>query len=298
MEIPYLRRSLSPLFQYQASDDEIPPDSYVRYGNEIHPYSEGEVSSILGTFVSFFLLTPLDDRRRIALLLASAVLQLHGTAWLGKSWTLDDVFVMDNCELYVSGSLKDQSSNTDLAEPTKTNDILRNETLFALGEALIELTYYSPLSSQDKITRYNVAIEMAKKLQQDELGNFASAVANCLVPSSPSRLDFDLEEDSFLEWYYHNVVLPLKEDYEVFLPESPAVPPPRLRGAAAASSQPLQPSPHAIMSPHKEDTQVLSASQRSSLTGDTLNVSRPRSKSRQLFQEMKKAIAFSRTADS
>ena len=271
----------------------------VRYGNEIHPHSEGEVSSISGSFACFFLLTPPDDRRRIALLLASAVLQLHGTAWLGKSWTLDDVFVMDNCELYVSGGFESQKSNADVAGPTTTNDILRNETLFALGEALIELTYYSPLSSQDKITRYNVAIEMAKKLQQDELGNFASAVANCLVPSSPSRLDFDLEENSFLEWYYQNVVLPLKEDYEVFLPESP-VAPFRLPRTAAASSQPLQPSSQAMISPHREDTQPPPASQISSLTVNTPSASKPRRarRSQQFFQRIKMVFAPSEIADS
>ena len=181
------------------------------------------------------------------------------------------------------------------------HDILRNETLFALGEALIELTYHSPLSSQDTITRYNVAIEMAKKLQQDELGNFASAVANCLVPSSPSRLDFNLEEDSFLEWYYQNVVLPLKEDYEVFLPEIPAAPPRRPRRAAAPSFQPLQQSPHAIIPPHKEDTQLPPASQISSMAGDASSASgskRARRKSQQFLRGIKMVFAPSGTADS
>lgn len=196
---------------------------------------------------------------------------------------------MDNCELYVSGGFESQKSNADVAGPTTTNDILRNETLFALGEALIELTYYSPLSSQDKITRYSVAIEMAKKLQQDELGNFASAVANCLVPSSPSRLDFDLEEDSFLEWYYENVVLPLKEDYEVFLPETPVVSPPILPRAAGASSQPLQPSSQPMISQNRKDTQLPPASQISSLTMNTPSTSKPRRarRSQQFFQRIK-----------
>ena len=124
---------------------------------------------------------------------------------------------MENCELYVPRCLDGEKPKDHRPEHSRTFDILRNETLFALGEALIELTYYTPLSSPDKLTRYDNAIKMAKKLQQDELGGFASVVANCLVPSSPNQLEFDLEGEPFLQWYYENIVLPLKEDYEIFL---------------------------------------------------------------------------------
>jgi len=165
------------------------------------------------------LLTSQFDRRKIALLLASAVLQLHDTHWLRRSWTLEDILVMDNNELCVSCNFDDASQNHP-PSTTNTAVILRNETLFALGEALLELVYQVPLSSPDPQTRLCTALEMARKLQNDELENFATAVAKCLCPTSPTILDFDLSQDSFLNWYYQEIVMPLKEDYEVFLKRS------------------------------------------------------------------------------
>jgi hypothetical protein len=61
------------------------------------------------------------------------------------------------------------------------------------------------------------AMELIKKLQNNELQTFATTVANCLNPSSPTHLKFDLEQDMFLDWYYQEIVMPLKEDYAIFL---------------------------------------------------------------------------------
>lgn len=169
------------------------------------------------TSLNFIDIANLTCRRLISLLLASVVLQLHGTRWLSQSWTLDDVFMLGNNELCVRYTFE-PASHMDLgSHDAHGAGILRNETLFSLGEALLELTYQETLSSADTRTRYCKAVELAKRLQNDELEEFATTVAKCLNPSSPTFLDFDLTQESFFDWYYQEVVIPLKEDYEVFL---------------------------------------------------------------------------------
>jgi hypothetical protein len=141
------------------------------------------------------------------------------------------VFVLENEELYVSqplhGSPSGPTISADGTSPNspKTPEIpFRNATLFSLGEALLELRYQKPISESDGLKRCNKAIALARELREKDLRNFADAVANCLVPSPPSKLDFDLKQDLFLNWYYQQVVLPLKEDYEVFLAEPEVAP--------------------------------------------------------------------------
>jgi hypothetical protein len=54
-----------------------------------------------------------------------------------KSWTLDDVFMLENSELYVPKSLDNPQ---DLQDNDSDGTVfVRNETLFSLGEALLEL---------------------------------------------------------------------------------------------------------------------------------------------------------------
>jgi hypothetical protein len=152
-------------------------------------------------------------------LLASVVLQLHGTSWLSKSWTLDDIFTLGGdelCVVYTCGQTGHKNTTTTAA--SDSTDILRNETLFSLGEALLELAYQQPvLHSADTYTRYREAIVTAKRLQNDELESFASTVAKCLNPASPTFLDYDLEQEAFLSWYYQEIVMPLKKDYDIFI---------------------------------------------------------------------------------
>ncbi|KAI1373535.1 hypothetical protein F4677DRAFT_462258 [Hypoxylon crocopeplum] len=133
---------------------------------------------------------------------------------------------------------------------------------------------------------------MAKKVPQDELGTFSSAVANCLASSSPSRLDFDLENDSFLEWYYQTIVLPLNEDYEVFLAESPAIPPPRM-AKPTVTRQPAQPGPSTPDPLNGRDTQQPRVSQSAPLaqnTSSTPGFKSVKMESRQSLQRIKTVL--------
>lgn len=93
-------------------------------------------------------------RLRIAVILASSILQLHGTPWLKSHWTCKDVYLL---ERNISGNgqghvypylpwklCKDDSSspvsNIDQKQPA------RCEILFALGQVLVELCFGKPLT--------------------------------------------------------------------------------------------------------------------------------------------------------
>jgi hypothetical protein len=107
-----------------------------------------------------------------------------------------------------------------LASSVNDQLFVRNRTLWALGVALLELTYGAPLSAcrtdedgNDAYSQYSTALRLTKKVQEDELSKFALAVFNCMHPAAES-CDFALKNEGCRRHFWQKVVLPLKEDYE------------------------------------------------------------------------------------
>jgi hypothetical protein len=97
---------------------------------------------------------------------------------------------------------------------------VNNRTLFALGVALLELTYGAPLSSQqtaedlnDALTPHRTALRLVEKIKYDELPQFARAVYKCIHPDAED-CEFSLANQRFRRRFFQEVVLPLKEDYD------------------------------------------------------------------------------------
>jgi hypothetical protein len=128
--------------------------------------------------------------------------------------------------LYV---IKDFSISAKVSGLTLDSDtdglLVKNRTLFALGVALLELTYGAPLSDlqsaedlDDAFTHYRAATRLAKKIQDDELPRFASVVGRCIYPT-PEGCDFSFANEAFRRRFFQDVVLPLRADYEELLPQ-------------------------------------------------------------------------------
>ncbi|PCG89169.1 Hypothetical protein PENO1_106200 [Penicillium occitanis (nom. inval.)] len=161
------------------------------------------------------------QRRTLAFTLASGVLQLYDTPWLRDNWTLDDIY-MDSKEgvdyLYVLRLFDEYGSES--GDYTDTLDCVRNRTLFALGVALLELTYGAPLSAQqtaadlnDALTPHRIVGRLLKKIEYDELPQFARAVFKCINPDAEG-FEFSLANQRFRRRFFQEVVLPLKKDYD------------------------------------------------------------------------------------
>jgi hypothetical protein len=164
----------------------------------------------------------------LALTLASSVLQLHDTPWLPRAWETKDIFFLKNhgdnaipSHIYVSQTFASTSQSTAAA---KRRRLVKNEMVYALGVALLELAHGASLLSfknpedlseageEDSMTEVSIANRLARELNNYESENYARAVLRCITCTFDTfACDFDDRE--FREAFYQAVVIPLQEDY-------------------------------------------------------------------------------------
>ena len=175
-----------------------------------------------------------QDRLKLSITLASSVLQLHKTPWLHENWGKDSIlFVKRNGstqfdQAFVSREFNRSESLSTPMVPTCMGRIIRNQTLYALGIALIELYYRQPISELhqntdgnqntgdsflDLVTEFNTADRMAEALLSEAGAKYSDAVRRCI------RCDFDqrassLEDTKFQEAVFWGVVAQLQENYD------------------------------------------------------------------------------------
>lgn len=128
---------------------------------------------------------------------------------------------------YVSSSfIPANSSNTSQRSSSKHDRrLLKNEVVFALDVALLELSFSQPLSDlvtpsdldeddkADLTTKYSIATRLAKNIHLRELPNYAKAASRCVHFNFDTNV-YDLTEEDFKEQFYEGLVVPLKEDWE------------------------------------------------------------------------------------
>lgn len=128
---------------------------------------------------------------------------------------------------YVSLSFVPANSSNALQKTFKKHDrrLLKNEIIFALDVALLELSFSQPLfdlttpsdlnqeGKVDLTTEYSIATRLAKDIHLRELPNYAKAVSRCVQFNFDTNV-YDLTEEDFKERFYERVVVPLKEDWE------------------------------------------------------------------------------------
>ncbi|KAH8723785.1 hypothetical protein GQ44DRAFT_773661 [Phaeosphaeriaceae sp. PMI808] len=128
----------------------------------------------------------------LALTLASSVLQLHNTPWLPRAWETKDIFFLKNrggnaipSQFYVSQTF---TSASQVAAAVKRRRLVKNETVFALGVALLELAHGASILSlkepedlsedgkEDSMTEVSIATRLARELNTYESESYARAV--------------------------------------------------------------------------------------------------------------------------
>jgi hypothetical protein len=174
------------------------------------------------------------ERLKLAVTLASSVLQLHETPWLDNNWGKDSIYFVNrpgqSCydQPFVSKRLRQNTIGPGPVASDQMSCFIRNQTLYALGIALIELYYRKPISELqrdvdgprntgndvlDLMTEWKTADRLAEELLSEAGAKYSDAVRRCI------RCDFDqrassLEDLEFQAAVYRGVVAQLQENYE------------------------------------------------------------------------------------
>lgn len=102
--------------------------------------------------------------------------------------------------------------------------IIKNSIIFALGVALLEISFGNQLfafETSDDLdngkrtawTEYLIADRLADGLPARELPNYSNATRRCIHCNFDTSV-YDLNNDGFRERFYQGVVVPLQEDYD------------------------------------------------------------------------------------
>jgi len=169
----------------------------------------------------------IKEKCTLALTLASAVYHLHNTSWLEESWDLNDICILSQSVLsdqpYIS---RDFPATATPPAHGQRMRIIKNSIIFALGVALLEISYGRPLNTfvtredldeatgnRTAFTDYLVAERLAKGLRTRELTNYADATQRCIHCNFEASVS-SLDDDDFRERFYQGVIVPLRKDYE------------------------------------------------------------------------------------
>ncbi|KAF6514185.1 hypothetical protein HZS61_006441 [Fusarium oxysporum f. sp. conglutinans] len=136
---------------------------------------------------------PLIERRRLALIFAYSLFQLHESPWLSQHWAKDRIHFFYNStgldlhRPYLSTSFDDFPST---GEPTDLNRFHRNLGILRLGILLIEVHKWKPLESfrmqgdlNDGAPTPNTDMEVARRVQEtldDCFPTYRDAIQSCL----------------------------------------------------------------------------------------------------------------------
>lgn len=174
-------------------------------------------------------------RCTLAFLLASSILVLHGTPWLSSSWSTEDVHLISS--ISSNGKLGDPPlplpyitrtfaplSNAPLSQ-SKSRPYVKNETVFALGIVLLELSHGQDIVSmktadesdaqgnETPFSDFLIANRLVVSISQRELPNYSRAVTKC-ISCDFGTPTYNLEDETFRDRFYENVVVPLQQDYQ------------------------------------------------------------------------------------
>jgi hypothetical protein len=187
-----------------------------------------------------------EQRLRIAVALASAVLQFYNSPWLDETWSKKDIYFFFNglnsdhrlviSSPYVSRSFvvspTQDASQTNTTQETSIEAFQSSQiidrTLFALGIVLIELCLNKTLeelrpetarpgSGLTIVDDYQLAIKQIEAVYEKGGSEYGYVCQRCLrcefgVQDSKKRLDLD----TFRHLVYEGVVAPLEEDLKKY----------------------------------------------------------------------------------
>ncbi|KAF1941763.1 hypothetical protein EJ02DRAFT_191853 [Clathrospora elynae] len=176
------------------------------------------------------------DKLRVAVDLASSVLQLYKTPWLDEQWSDNDVYFIHRPGVPLSvyehpfvyrrlpsspGSLSVSTSQQAAYR------VIRNQTLFTLGILLIELLYGKPIEELqtprdlDCQGTPGIAWCTAERLIKEELEfeagpRYLDAVRRC-IRCDFNRKESSLDDKDFQQAVFDGVVAPLERTLQQFI---------------------------------------------------------------------------------
>ena len=153
-------------------------------------------------------------RLQVAVILASSVLQLAGSPWLGSQFSTDDIYFhykngqirgTDYSHPYLPWQRCCNMNTTSSTEQSRlSRHMVRSEVLLALGLALTELCFGRTLAdmvkpedtdTNDMATRTNTAIRLHRCVYQEMGTEYGDVVRRCLYQLFDVReLSLDIEE--------------------------------------------------------------------------------------------------------
>lgn len=187
------------------------------------------------------------ERLKIALTLASTVLQLYDSPWIDSVWSGQDIQFLSSQSIdsdeapfigpFVSTSFRGPASSSELRQPASTSssladDLMPSKVLFALAVMLIELCLDKTLvemrqlsPGEGNVTQqstllddYKTAHDQLNAVFQKSGSNYGSVVQRCL------KCEFDITPkqkglgfEKFRHLVYEGVVAPLEENYKIYL---------------------------------------------------------------------------------
>jgi hypothetical protein len=170
---------------------------------------------------------PLIERRRLALIFAYSLFQLHESPWLSKHWDKDRIYFFYNAtgkvdlqRPYLSTSFDDLPQH---AEPVDLNRFHRNLGILRVGILLIEVHKWKPLESfwkhddlNEGVPTPNTDMEVARRLLEtldDCFPTYRNAIESCLkVPWNSGGSRLSLEDPETWSAVYRNVIEPLERE--------------------------------------------------------------------------------------
>ena len=178
----------------------------------------------------------MQDRLYLAVCMASSLLQLYNTRWIGHRWSSQDISFLRQLppdsgrairEPFVSKLVPSQRVGSPSTQPAECRFTLRNPAIFDLGILLIELCFCKPLHSfwepddldkdgaPNKFTALSTAQRLLPKVYNKAGVRYGDAVRRC-IRCEFDQIDESLENDSFRLAVYSKVVLPLEDDLRDF----------------------------------------------------------------------------------
>lgn len=177
------------------------------------------------------------NKYELAAVLAAAVLHLGSTPWLNGGWNSDHIhFIPAEGEQFASRCVFlpvpfDSPAYPKPGVSTRVQrDFVRNETVFALGLVLIELSLgrevlskahmqASDLSSDGQptlMTEFSIATRLIKDVGKFEGERYQSVAHKCIWGAFRA-IESDLTDRNFAKEFFEHVVMPLREVRDDFV---------------------------------------------------------------------------------
>ncbi|KAF8453578.1 hypothetical protein BDZ91DRAFT_748922 [Kalaharituber pfeilii] len=166
------------------------------------------------------------SKLKLAVLLASSVMQLHETNWLNDLWSSHDIYFQQDAsgevdlhrgfvqrvfhartdECVFSNADKDDWMNLEIG---------CNKMLFSLGIVLLEIFYWKPFPAiQDQKPAAEMIVSLFPKIFNNIGFPYGLAVKFCL--HGLNTVESDLTRESFKTAVHENIVIPLEEQLKIF----------------------------------------------------------------------------------